>query len=41
MKMQNIESGCYRTGKYFLQVCPCIFQPGRFTGCGSEGVKGM
>ena len=37
MKMQNIESGCYRTEKYFPQARP----PERFTGCGSEGVKGM
>jgi len=32
---------CYRAGKY--TVCgaarPCIFQPGNFTGWGSEGVK--
>ena len=24
---------------YRLQACPCIFQPGDFTGLGSEGVK--
>ena len=28
---------CYRTGKY--TVCRCIFQPGNFTGWGSEGVN--
>ena len=25
---------------YCLQVPPCVFQPGHFTGWGSEGVKG-
>ena len=24
---------------YCLQACPCIIQPGNFTGWGSEGVK--
>ena len=24
---------------YCLKARPCIFQPGNFTGCGSEGVK--
>ena len=31
---------CYRTGKiYCLKARPCIFQPGYFTGLGSEGVN--
>ena len=30
---------CYRNGIYCLQEFPCIFQPGHFTGWGSEGVK--
>ena len=31
---------CYRTGKYTaFEARPCIFQPGNFTGWGSEGVK--
>ena len=24
---------------YSLKARPCVFQPGNFTGCGSEGVK--
>ena len=35
----SIESRCYRTEKYSLQARPSIFQPGKFKGWGSEGVK--
>ena len=38
--VHSIESRCYRSEKYsVLQARPCMFQPGNFTGCGSEGVK--
>ena len=30
--LQDREINC-------LQARPCIFRPGKFTGCGSEGVK--
>ena len=39
-KTHHTERRCYRTGKYTVfEVRPCIFQPGNFTGWGSEGVK--
>ena len=40
IKIHRTERRCYRTGKYTVFVVhPCIFQPGNFTGWGSEGVK--
>ena len=39
---KHIDTGsrCYRSEKiYCLQACPCIFQPGLFTGWGSEGLN--
>ena len=42
IQTHGTESRCYRTGKiYCLQACPPIFQPGKFTGWGNEGVQLM
>ena len=40
IKTHCTDSGCVTELKMLcLQARPCIFQPGNFTGCGSEGVK--
>ena len=40
-KHTELKVDCYKTWKiYCLQSCVCTFQPGNFTGLGSEGVNG-
>ena len=40
IKRHTIESRLLEDWKiYCLQASRCIFQPGNFTGCGSEGVN--
>ena len=39
--MHNIENMLQARIMFCLQARPCTFQPGKFTGCGSEGVKGF